>query len=146
MGEGPMMIKRTKFGICDVSRGVFLNRGIFIKAPPSFFQAYPSEFEPIPLPAQKMDLKVRTIESWDPKIGLNAPPKAKIEIPVPAPTPVAQTVISSEQKVSEVVAADVVAEAQVKEAPPKVEEAAPVAEKAPKVAARSKSKRAMKIR
>jgi len=146
MGEGPMMIKRTKFGICDTSRGLFLNRGIFVKAPPGFFQSYPSDFEPLPQGAQKeqLNLKIRTIEAWDPKTGvLPAPVAPKLEVPPPAATPVSATVVSSEQTVVEPVAtvADTV-QVQDKEEAPQVEEA-------PKAMSRKKkpaNSRSMKIR
>lgn len=102
--KGPMILKRTKVSINDASRGLFLNRGVYISAPPGFFQSYPSDFEAPMYGYEKLNVHVRTIDEWDPRSGFLAKPVPKMEIPAPAPTPIAETVISSEQTVSEPVA------------------------------------------
>ena len=91
---GENMVKRAKFGIHDVYRGVFLNRGVYIKAPPSFFQAYPSEFEAPPIGWQKLNIRVKEITHFDKDSGILGNPEPVVEIPAPEATPVAETVVT----------------------------------------------------
>lgn len=85
MGGENMQIKRATTGIHDHYRGVFLNRGVFVKAPPGFFSSYPSDFEAPPHGYEKLNVTLREIKSWDPKTGLLAPPKPKMAMEVPPP-------------------------------------------------------------
>lgn len=93
-----MVVRRAKSAIFDQYRGVFVNRGVFLKAPPDFFSSYPSDFEAPPLGWEKLGIKIRTIESWDRQRGIFQPaPATKIEIPAPLPTVVSapvETVVS----------------------------------------------------
>jgi hypothetical protein len=145
MGGDNLITKRAKVGIHDQSRGLFLNRGVFLKAPPSLFASYPSDFEPLPPQAAKqLDLRVRTITEWDPKNGLNNTPKAVVEIPPPAPTPVVTQIIGPvQQMVSEPVAAS--DNVQHETASP-LEQPAPVGDGVEVAPKKKASHRKMKIR
>jgi hypothetical protein len=98
-----MQIKKAKSGIFDQYRGVFLNRGVFIKAPPAFFQAYPSEFENPPFGWEKLNVRVKTIERWDPKTGVVEQPapkiETKLEVAPPMPTVVSESPVIVEPAV-----------------------------------------------
>lgn len=104
MGGENMQVKRAAAGIYDAYRGVFLNRGVFVKAPPGFFAAYPSNFEQPPVGWEKLNVNLREIPSWDPKAGLLVPPAPKVEVPPPAPTPVAGATVSAPPAATEPVA------------------------------------------
>lgn len=99
---GDLVVKRAKVGIHDQYRGVFLNRGVFIKAPPGFFRDYPNDFEQPPAGWQKLNLKVREINNWDSKTGILKP---QMELPPPEPTVVEEVKVSVPQAVAETVAA-----------------------------------------
>lgn len=90
MGGVNNQVRRARVGVYDCYRGVFLNRGVFLKAPPDFFAAYPSAFERPPDGWEKLKVTVREITHWDAKSGLLEPPTPKMEAPPPAPTVVPQ--------------------------------------------------------
>lgn len=128
MGGDNMQVRRAKSGIYDAYRGVFLNRGVFVKAPPGFFAAYPSEFEAPPTGYEKLNVHLRTIQNWDKEKGLLKPPEPKLEIPPPA-GPMVGLAVSEPSAASEPVAASDNAQPSTPEEPAKAMSSSPAGDK-----------------
>lgn len=74
MTEQNMIMKIAKFNIYDIGRGLNMNRGVYVLAPPDFFLKYGKSME-VPGPKRQFDEKehhLMKIENW-PEI------KAKLE-------------------------------------------------------------------
>lgn len=68
MGADNMIIKKAAVHIHDTHQHVFANRGVFVKAPPDFFNYYGSDFTNLSpkemREAQAVPVRVRTFPEW----------------------------------------------------------------------------------